>query len=946
MSKIKRSRSQKATNTGSPTNTIDRYFSPSPRNIAVNSLNSPLEDLTLSSPKKKRSKLAGSVDASPRLPPFHFSCPNVNKNQSSPTKRKPSTPTSYSKKSSPKKSVRALFPTPKRKRSDVDDSSSSASNLKIDLNANLANVSPMKVDPRTSPRKKAGTLSAEKFFMKSDDVHRDEHSSESDEEPEFKGENASPTIKLMATNSCNHAVSEAVSPTPRREGLNFFRDVASFIREKYHNLERRLNFSFPICENKELTERERESAAVAESLMAVIQVDSFSDAGIDLTENFLSERKYLSWQLLRHIVYFTMNYCNDEDWIKCLKICFNQLALHPPVSCDMRQYYLLLLDHEEEMNFSQKSQKGFLTYLMEELSERYKYTSPANCKRTRKKNPKYSDYSEIDEDFEDEQKGKGKKGAITPQKGKKNEKKIVSWLSTDDDEIDNSEINETLQNAIDDVGRKQQKILGREILEERQLQLFDFVIRILQVDFLEWSKKWGLNRREKLVSTHESPLVATLMWDRLLGFSAISLRIKEVFHFYVNSEPQHRKYFERFITLMVEVMRIFDGEVTKIDGALFLNFPHKGEMLGEKCRSFADEFFLHCFGSPTHMSATEVHNINLKINTLEPSWLRLHLLNRLLNQTLGSKLTGNLSSVIDVLRAFSFEDKIFEAYSSCKQEQPCGSQQLKETVKTQRTKLRSRGAINKPKDPVGETDLHKACKNKKGSIFYNRPLENLLAVPSVNIMVCDNNGWIPLHEAAYSGNVEGCRMLYEHASTFDQKFRLLSCRSNEGSTPLLEAISKDHIEVAEFLLKVGGSFLLQQIDNTGRTAFDACKSEGMREVLKRYENTPVSKYLSVPNHIWVILFALISSYFETYGTEVCFKYRNLTLSPADFSNVSFPNKKGHLSFILNSSLYSKDLCLIGQLQSIIEMLKGNNPAIKELKLLEIYFREELYIYIS
>lgn len=137
----------------------------------------------------------------------------------------------------------------------MDDSSSSASNLKTDLNANVANVSPMKVDPRTSPRKKAGTLSAEKFFMKSDDVHHDEHSSESDEEPEFKGGNASPTIKLMATNSCNHAVSEAVSPTPTREGLNFFKDVASFIREKYHNLERRLNFSFPICENKELTER-------------------------------------------------------------------------------------------------------------------------------------------------------------------------------------------------------------------------------------------------------------------------------------------------------------------------------------------------------------------------------------------------------------------------------------------------------------------------------------------------------------------------------------------------------------------------------------------------------------------------------------------------------------------------------------------------------------------
>ena len=57
----------------------------------------------------------------------------------------------------------------------------------------------------------------------------------------------------------------------------------------------------------------------------------------------------------------------------------------------------------------------------------------------------------------------------------------------------------------------------------------------------------------------------------------------------------------------------------------------------------------------------------------------------------------------------------------------------------------------------------------------------------------DNEGWTPLHSAAWSGHYDVCRIILDHVGYKNP-------RDNLGNTPLHAAANRGHMEVYELIL--------------------------------------------------------------------------------------------------------------------------------------------------
>ncbi|XP_066471065.1 SMC5-SMC6 complex localization factor protein 1 isoform X2 [Tiliqua scincoides] len=109
----------------------------------------------------------------------------------------------------------------------------------------------------------------------------------------------------------------------------------------------------------------------------------------------------------------------------------------------------------------------------------------------------------------------------------------------------------------------------------------------------------------------------------------------------------------------------------------------------------------------------------------------------------------------------------------------------------------------------GETSLHIAC--KKNNV---KRLIHLLSIPGIDINVKDNAGWTPLHEACNHGSTVCVREILQHCPEVD-----LFSQVN-GVTPLHDALSNRHVEIAKLLLQHGGPLLLQMKDSEGQLPLD------------------------------------------------------------------------------------------------------------------------------
>ncbi|XP_029018215.1 SMC5-SMC6 complex localization factor protein 1 [Betta splendens] len=123
---------------------------------------------------------------------------------------------------------------------------------------------------------------------------------------------------------------------------------------------------------------------------------------------------------------------------------------------------------------------------------------------------------------------------------------------------------------------------------------------------------------------------------------------------------------------------------------------------------------------------------------------------------------------------------------------------------------------------AGETLLHRACKRNQVETVLQ-----ILALPGTDVNVKDHAGWTPLHEACNHGSTACVQALLRHHPA-----PVLNSQVG-GVSPLHDALLNGYMDIAKMLLQHGGSVLLQQTDQGGRTALDLVFTADQREVLLR-----------------------------------------------------------------------------------------------------------------
>lgn len=122
------------------------------------------------------------------------------------------------------------------------------------------------------------------------------------------------------------------------------------------------------------------------------------------------------------------------------------------------------------------------------------------------------------------------------------------------------------------------------------------------------------------------------------------------------------------------------------------------------------------------------------------------------------------------------------------------------------------------RDDKGRTALQCACANEK---FDN--VAKVLLEYGAKIDVACNDGYTPLHEAAYGGLVTKARVLVDGGAD-------LNIQDNCRDTPLYEALYNYHSEVAKYLIEQGASTSCENDD--GITPLHVAASKGMFEITK------------------------------------------------------------------------------------------------------------------
>jgi len=87
----------------------------------------------------------------------------------------------------------------------------------------------------------------------------------------------------------------------------------------------------------------------------------------------------------------------------------------------------------------------------------------------------------------------------------------------------------------------------------------------------------------------------------------------------------------------------------------------------------------------------------------------------------------------------------------------------------------------------------------------------------------DDDGWTPLHWAAYRGHVEIVKLLLERGANPNAK-------NNNGWTPLHIAAHEGHVEIVKILLERGADPWIA--DNGGQIPLDYAKDSAIRSLLE------------------------------------------------------------------------------------------------------------------
>ncbi|KAK7068076.1 hypothetical protein SK128_001182 [Halocaridina rubra] len=208
----------------------------------------------------------------------------------------------------------------------------------------------------------------------------------------------------------------------------------------------------------------------------------------------------------------------------------------------------------------------------------------------------------------------------------------------------------------------------------------------------------------------------------------------------------------------------------------------------------------------------------------------------------------NISSDISLREIVEYGSLIHE--ENTKSKSKLKTERIVDTTTSLSSSSRLQKKINK-RNFKGETKLMRAC--MKGSA---KDVQELLSVPGIDVNLCDNNGWTPLHEAALRGHYECVKLLlnYNGQNSLNMKNSIhlylktadyytcsIFAKSHEGYTALHDAVSNNHLKTVKLLLDYGGDALLNIENNNKETAFNLFASQEMQELLKSYKGMPPLK---------------------------------------------------------------------------------------------------------
>ena len=88
----------------------------------------------------------------------------------------------------------------------------------------------------------------------------------------------------------------------------------------------------------------------------------------------------------------------------------------------------------------------------------------------------------------------------------------------------------------------------------------------------------------------------------------------------------------------------------------------------------------------------------------------------------------------------------------------------------------------------------------------------------------NKDGWTPLHQAAFAGEVECCRLLLAHGAK-------AAAKCNDGDSPAHYAAAQGKVAVLKLLAESGAD--LEAVDNDGESVLDVCDGARTRTALRK-----------------------------------------------------------------------------------------------------------------
>ncbi|XP_046992651.1 uncharacterized protein LOC124605181 [Schistocerca americana] len=366
------------------------------------------------------------------------------------------------------------------------------------------------------------------------------------------------------------------------------------------------------------------------------------------------------------------------------------------------------------------------------------------------------------------------------------------------------------------------------------------VVSALAADVASWLSRHQTKKSTK--TEYEVPLAQIALGqtgDAQIQFSDVKIIVKLCIC--DRRTTLHHNVFMDLLHLIAEVYRIRYAVPLK-------EYPG----LGTNCHLLASEIV-----SQMEHCGMKSESIGQFLCVLKPNWLSM-----LVGQKLLEKLQGPLrGSVIDTVTSYILEYKDF-----LKREVTCDEQYGKHKVSTKDTNAKK---VNK-RDCKGEVQLHRSC--RRGNV---NAVHRILEVPGVDVNICDNAGWTPLHEAVHYSHTACVQALLNFIPSPGSPYVYTAARADCGTTPLISAAIAGDADMCHLLLQHTGIVLLEDVleGNDIKPQLKEHIPEEIQSLLKtaklKYENI-IERHLgvSLSVEIWTrlhpLLLPLVCSHMATY----------------------------------------------------------------------------------